>query len=302
MLNRKLNRAGSALLFIFFAVLRAKAGFSPVYLDASIFSSVISHGINVNTNDTGLTISPAKNSLSTPEIPLHPSMKSFIADYNDDNDILFEKLKLNKSGYFKTIDKIFTQYEIPVELKYLAVVESKLKTNAVSGCGAMGLWQFMPATAKRFGLKISSKYDERQHLWKSSVAAAKYLNYLYDFLGDWLLVVAAYNSGPAPVLNAIKKSGSKNFWQLQYFLPKETRLHVKKFIATHYYFEGEGSMVTIGKAESEKYLKELEIYNSENNDNNEEDNSTDPSEQSTANAPWVAVLADEENVKFVLKK
>ena len=111
----------------------------------------------------------------TPQIPLHPSMGIFVADYADDNDELFEKLKLNKSNYLKTIDKVFIQHSIPVELKYMAIVESKLKTDARSGVGAVGVWQFMPATAKRFGLKITSTYDERQHLWKSSVAAAKYL-------------------------------------------------------------------------------------------------------------------------------
>ncbi len=242
---------------------------------------------------------PGNTSLSTPEIPLHPSMGNFIADYADDYEVLFEKSKSSKSGYFKTFDKIFTQHNIPVELKYLAVVESKLKTNARSGVGAVGLWQFMPVTAKQFGLKITAKYDERQHLWKSSVAAAKYLNELYDIFEDWLLVIASYNSGPAPVLNAIKKSGSRNFWKLQYFLPKETRLHVKRFIATHYYFEGCGSLVTLGKAESEKYLKELEVFNSKNNTNDEENDDT---EHISLLSQWIAVINDDKELKLMLKK
>ena len=249
-------------------------------------------------NDSTVAILNNSKSSLAPKIPLHPSMESFIADYAEDNDELFENIRQNKSNYLKTIDKVFSQREIPVELKYMAIVESKLKNNAKSGVGAVGVWQFMPGTAKIFGLKITSRYDERQHLWKSSVAAAKYLNDLYDIFEDWLLVIASYNSGPAPVLNAIKKSGSRNFWKLQYFLPKETRNHVKRFIATHYYFEGRGSLVTLGKAESEKYLKDLEAFNSKNN-SNDQDDTTNPI---ALFSQFVAVVNHEENIKFILKK
>ena len=284
MLNKKLNRTVSFLLIFFLSVLSTSARINPII---------------INKGDTSQELVLENRALLTPEVPLHPSMGSFIADYADDYEALFEKLKLSKSGYFKTIDKVFTQQNIPVELKYLAVVESKLKTDARSGVGAVGLWQFMPVTAKQFGLKITAKYDERQHVWKSSVAAAKYLNDLYDIFEDWLLVIASYNSGPAPVLNAIKKSGSRNFWKLQYFLPKETRLHVKRFIATHYYFEGSGSLVTLGKAESEKYLKELEAFNSKNNTNDEENNNTDPI---SLLSQWVAVINNDRDLSLILKK
>ena len=284
MLNRKQNRSFSFLLIFFLSVLYTSAGINPII---------------INNGDTSQESVPGNVSLSTPEIPLHPSMGNFIADYADDYEELFEKLKTSKNGYFKTFDKVFTQQNIPVELKYLAVVESKLKTNARSGVGAVGLWQFMPGTAKIFGLKITSKYDERQHVWKSSVAAAKYLNELYDMFEDWLLVIASYNSGPAPVLSAIKKSGSRSFWKLQYFLPKETRLHVKRFIATHYYFEGSGSLVTLGKAESEKYLQELEAFNSKNNTNEEEHDNADPN---PLLSQWVAVMNNDNDLKLILKK
>lgn len=236
-----------------------------------------------------------------PEIPLHPSMENFIADYNDDCEELFEKIKLNKSGFLKTIDKVFTQQKVPVELKYLAIVESQLKTDARSGVGAVGLWQFMPGTAKTFGLKITAKYDERKHVWKSSVAAAKYLQDLYAIFGDWLLVVASYNSGPAPVLKAIKKTGNRNFWKIQYLLPKETRNHVKRFIATHYYFEGAGSLVTLGKAEAEKYLKALAEFNANNDNTNEEENN-DPMESTTHISQWIAVINQQKDLSLVLKK
>jgi peptidoglycan lytic transglycosylase D len=284
MLNRKQNRSFSFLLIFFLSVLYTSAGINPII---------------INHKDSSQESAPGNGPLSSPEIPLHPSMENFIADYTNDYQELFEKLKSSKNGYFKTFDKVFTQQNIPVELKYLAVVESKLKTNARSGVGAVGLWQFMPGTAKIFGLKITAKYDERQHVWKSSVAAAKYLNELYNIFEDWLLVIASYNSGPAPVLNAIKKSGSRNFWKLQYFLPKETRLHVKRFIATHYYFEGSGSLVTMGKAESEKYLQELEAFNSKNNTTGEENDTTD---HISLLSQWVAVINNDNDLKLILKK
>jgi membrane-bound lytic murein transglycosylase D len=288
MLNTKITKTGSVILILFFSVLRSNAGYSPSSPDST------SHDF---TNDSIVVSITNNKTPSIPEVPLHPSMESFVDDYAEINDELFEKLKLNKSNYFKTIDKIFLQYSIPVELKYLAVIESHLKTNAISRVGAVGVWQFMPRTAKTLGLKITSRYDERQHLWKSSVAAAKYLRDLHAYFGDWLLVIAAYNSGPLHVINAIKKSGSRSFWKIQYLLPKETRNHVKRFIATHYYFEGCGSLVTVGKAESEKYLKDLEEFNTKD-DGNEHDPTADPITLSQ----WVAVIHNEKDMTFILRK
>ena len=256
MLNLK-NKTGSLIIAFFLTVFSSKAGYVPNAEEIK------------NSHDTTATVVKL-NDPAIPVIPLHSSMENFVSDYANSNDELFEKLKTTKSNYFTTIDKIFLQRNIPVELKYLAIVESQLKTNARSHVGAVGVWQFMPGTAKTFGLKITANADERQHLWKSTVAAAKYIEYLYKFLGDWLLVVASYNSGPAPVLNAIKKTGSKSFWKIQYLLPKETRLHVKRFIATHYYFEGKGSLVTLGKSETEKYLKELDEFNAKSQPENEQ--------------------------------
>jgi membrane-bound lytic murein transglycosylase D len=227
-------------------------------------------------------------------------MENFVEAYAENNSRFFEKIKMSKAGYFKTIDKIFFQNNIPVELKYLAVVESKMNTNALSGCGALGLWQFMPATGKRFGLKITATSDDRKHVWKSTVAAARYLNYLHNLLGDWLLVIASYNSGPAPVLNAIKRSGSRNFWKLQYFLPRETRMHVKKFIAAHYYFEGKGSLVTLGKEESEKYTLVLNAYNASFENKGEGNQQPDGNEKYSHQ--WVAIAGNEKFIKLFLKK
>ena len=284
MLNKKQIKTVSFLLLFFVFVLRSNGGINPLTPNDPAY------------NDSILLSLSGRSSLSVPEVPLHQSMGKFVQEYAEDFDELFESMKVNKIGYLNTIDKVFTQYEIPLELKYLAIIESKLKTDARSGVGAVGVWQFMPGTAKTLGLKITAKYDERQHMWKSTVAAAKYLTWLYGYFEDWLLVVAAYNSGPGPVLNAIKKSGSRSFWKLQNFLPKETRLHVKRFIATHYYFEGGGSLVTLGKVETEKYLKLLEEFNTKNNPGNEQDD-TNP-----AFSQWVAVVNHENSLQLILKK
>ena len=158
---------------------------------------------------------------------------------------------------FNFIDNILAQYGLPKELKYLAVIESHLKPTIRSKAGAVGTWQFMPVTARYFKLTVNAKYDERKNVKKSTEAAAKYLNYLHDIYGDWLLVIAAYNAGPGNVNKAIKIAGSRNFWKLQNHLPAETRGHVKKFIATHYYFEGTGSVTTLTKAEVEAYTEKM---------------------------------------------
>ena len=268
--------------------------FSVLYTSATI------NRIDINKKDSTLE-SKTNASSSAPEIPLHPSMGGFIADYADDYEELFEKIRVTKSSYLKTIDKVFQQQNIPIELKYMAIVESKLKTDARSGVGAVGLWQFMPVTAKELGLKITAKLDERQHVWKSSVAAARYMRDLYDIFEDWLLVVASYNSGPAPVLNAIKKSGSRSFWKLQNFLPKETRLHVKRFIATHYYFEGKGSLVTLGKSETEKYLKAVEDYLATTS-NKEESNDKPADAEDVLSNQWVGIVKSDNEFKLILRK
>ena len=196
----------------------------------------------------------------SPKIQLNKFASGFVKKYLKENSNGLVKIKERSNPYFKTIDEVFTRYEIPVELKYLAVIESKLNTKALSHVGARGAWQLMPSTAKTLGLVVKGKYDERTNNYKSTVAAAKYLKTLYDDLGDWLLVIAAYNSGPGYVYKAIKKAGSHDFWRLQYFLPKETRNHVKRFISVHYYFEGEGSETTLTKAEWIKYRKEMTVF------------------------------------------
>jgi len=183
---------------------------------------------------------------------LNPRAISFVEDYIEKNSEDLEEMRGWGKPYFNVMDAILIAHNLPKELKYLAVIESRLHTSAVSWAGAVGPWQLMPATARVLGLKVNHKTDERTNYIKSTHAAAKYLNDLYDQFGDWLLVIAAYNGGAGNVLKAIRKSGSRNFWDLQYYLPAESRNHVKKFIGTHYIFEGQGGLTTLTKKETDE--------------------------------------------------
>lgn len=203
---------------------------------------------------------------AAPKARLNASAKTYVAQYLKSNDEMLQKVKGSGDRYFRIIESIFRKNDIPVELKYLAVVESGLKTTARSHAGAVGTWQFMATTARELGLKVTSRYDERKNFYKSTAAAARYLKDLYSVYGDWLLVIAAYNAGPVKVDYAIKRSGSRNFWRLQNFLPTETRYHVKRFIGTHYFFEGQGSEVTLTKAESAAYRKAMDKFLEEQKD------------------------------------
>jgi len=175
---------------------------------------------------------------------INPNAESYMQDYLKQHSTSLVKMKGWGQPYFNLIDNILSQYGLPKELKYLAVIESNLNTRATSWVGAGGPWQFMPYTARDYGLVVNNVLDERRDYYKSTHAAARYLVTLYGQMHDWLLVIAAYNGGPGRVFSAIKKSGSRNFWSLQYYLPTESRNHVKKFIATHYIMEGSGGITT----------------------------------------------------------
>lgn len=168
---------------------------------------------------------------------VNPFAENYMQDYLRLHSSSLTKMKSWGIPYFNLIDKIFSQYGLPRELKYLAVIESNLNTGATSWVGAGGPWQFMPYTARDYGLIVNRGNDERRDYIKSTHAAARYLLTLYRQMHDWLLVIAAYNGGPGKVYEAMRKSGSKDFWALQYYLPIESRNHVKKFIATHYVME-----------------------------------------------------------------
>ena len=137
--------------------------------------------------------------------------------------------------YIPIFEEALEAYQLPLELKYLPVIESALNPLAVSRVGATGLWQFMITTAKQYGLQVNSLTDERRDPVKASYAAARYLKDLYRVFGDWNLVIAAYNCGPENINKAIHRSnGEKDYWQIYPYLPKETRGYVPAFIAANY--------------------------------------------------------------------
>ena len=138
--------------------------------------------------------------------------------------------------YMPIFEEALEVYQLPLELKYLPIIESALNPKAVSRVGAAGLWQFMPATGKQYGLKLNSLVDERRDPIKSSYAAAHYLRDLYKIFGDWNLVIAAYNCGPENINKAIRRAGgdNKDYWHIYPYLPRETRGYVPAFIAANY--------------------------------------------------------------------
>lgn len=184
------------------------------------------------------------------DVQLNPQAVSFVQEYIRKQGEELGKMKTWAKPFFDLYDNILSSYGVPKEMKYLSVIESHLTPGLVSWAGAVGPWQIMADEAKRFGLRTGG-VDDRMDYYKSTTVAAHLMKELYSQFGDWLLVVAAYNGGAGSVRKAIKKSGSRDFWDLQYFLPEETRNHVKKFIGTHYAFEGGGGWTTMTAAEAQ---------------------------------------------------
>lgn len=182
-------------------------------------------------------------------VQLNPHAVPFIQKYIEQEGANLEKMKIWGKPYFDMFDMILRKYNLPEELKYLAVIESSLISNSVSSAGAVGPWQIMAGEAKRLGLRLGGRNDERKNFYKSTHAAARILCELHKQFKDWLLVIAAYNCGASRVRSAIKRSGSADFWDMQAYLPAQTRAHVKRFIGTHYIFEGNGGLTTMTAAE-----------------------------------------------------
>ena len=137
--------------------------------------------------------------------------------------------------YFPMFEEILDKYDLPLELKYLPIIESALNPRAVSRVGATGLWQFMYGTGRMFHLEINSFVDDRRDPVKSSYAAAQFLSHLYDMYKDWTLVIAAYNCGPGNVNKAIRRAkGKRDYWDIYPYLPRETRGYVPAFIGAAY--------------------------------------------------------------------
>jgi len=175
---------------------------------------------------------------NTPTTNSYPIYEPFIKTYTNRFQKGLVNLKNKNKNLLQFIEYVLAKNGIPKQLKNLAIIESNLNHKTVSWVGAVGPWQFMPATARQFGLTINDTVDERYDIYKSTYAAAKYLKQLYQHYSNWNLVVAAYNSGTAHVDKAIKQNSSTSFWNIQYNLPTETRNHVKKFIGTSYIIDG----------------------------------------------------------------
>ncbi len=171
-------------------------------------------------------------------ISYNPSLESVIKSFLIRKRDLMERMLVASQFYFPLFEQELDNYNIPLELKYLAIVESALNPRAKSRVGATGLWQFMYSTGKMYDLDVSSYVDERSDPIKSTKAACQYLSKLYDIFGDWDLALAAYNSGPGNVNKAIRRSGGyTNYWNIRRNLPRETAGYVPAFLATMYLFE-----------------------------------------------------------------
>lgn len=162
-------------------------------------------------------------------------VKDYILLFTTDRRKDMEKMLGFSDYYFPMIESQLDLYQLPFELKYLAVLESGLDPFAVSTSGAVGLWQFLLHSARMFNLEVNSFIDERRDPLKSTVAACQYLVYLHDMFNDWHLALAAYNGGPGVVRTAIERAGGKsNFWEIREFLPEQTRNYIPAFIAITY--------------------------------------------------------------------
>lgn len=168
------------------------------------------------------------------EMPYNPIVRNCIDSYMRNKRGSLSAILGRSMLYMPIFEQALEEAGLPLELKYLAVVESALRPDATSRVGAAGLWQFMPATGRMYNLSLTSLVDERRDPYKSSVAAAQYLKDLYEMFGDWHLALAAYNCGPGRVSRDIRATGKNNFWEIYYKLPSETRMYVPLFIAANY--------------------------------------------------------------------
>ncbi|AWG20897.1 lytic transglycosylase [Flavobacterium faecale] len=180
----------------------------------------------------------AMNAKSPFRIQYNENLENVIKSFLKYRRKSYERLMAVSEYYFPLFEETFAKNNVPLEIKYLAIVESALNPKAVSKMGATGLWQFMYQTGKQYDLKIDSYVDERSDPYKATQAAAQYMSNMHAIFGDWELVLASYNSGPGNVTKAIRRSGGKqSFWDIRNYLPKETQGYVPAFLATMYIYE-----------------------------------------------------------------
>jgi membrane-bound lytic murein transglycosylase D len=272
-----INRKGAKLIL---AALFFYGLYSTSFAQTIKSSSVYRSQDTTAENDQSLinTLAPKQSFINYThpvQVALNPMVTGFVQQYATKQSAGYEKMKSWGKPYFDMYDQILPQYGVPKELKYLSVIESYLQPSTISWAGAVGPWQLMDYEGKRYGLRMNSSIDERMDFYKSTHAACKLIKELYETFGDWLLVIAAYNGGVGRVKQCIKKAnGSRSFWDIQYFLPEETRTHVKKYIATHYIFEGSGGWTTMTAAETNQYIASIAANNQQPELTNEEINNS----------------------------
>lgn len=177
----------------------------------------------------------ALNELTPINLVYNSHVKAFINLYVSQRRDVSSRVLGLASLYYPMFEEKLDMFDMPLELKHLAVVESALNATAKSRVGATGLWQFMYTTGKMFGLEVDTYVDDRKDPYDATIAACRYMRYLYGIYGDWNLVLAAYNSGPGNVNKAIRRSGGKkDYWEIRPWLPRETRGYVPAFIAVNY--------------------------------------------------------------------
>lgn len=175
------------------------------------------------------------DALSPFDLEYNPYVQGYINMYTMRRREQVSRMMALSQYYFPMFEEMLDKYNLPLELKYLAICESALNPMAKSRSAAMGLWQFMYPTGKMFGLQVTSYVDERCDPYKSTQAACEYFQYLYGLFGDWQMVLAAYNGGPGTVNKAIRRSGGKKtYWEIRPYLPTETQGYVPAFIAVNY--------------------------------------------------------------------
>lgn len=212
-------------------------------LSENMFSDIsdinIDSEVNYDLSTEILKKRLAKMDAKSPfNIEYNPALENTIKAFLKNRPKAFERLMAVSEYYFPMFEEHLAKYNIPLELKYLAIVESALNPKAKSRVGASGLWQFMYPTGKQYNLEVTSYVDERYDPLKATEAACQYLSSLFGIFGDWSMVLAAYNCGPGNVSKAIRRSGgSQNYWNIRKNLPKETANYVPAFLATFYIYE-----------------------------------------------------------------
>ncbi|MFX0556044.1 LysM peptidoglycan-binding domain-containing protein [Maribacter sp. CXY002] len=211
--------------------------FEEMYEEVAHLDPNATYDIEINTDTLKMRLKRLNQ--KTPfNVAYNPSLESVIKSFLTRKRELMERMLTVSQFYFPLFEQQLDNYDIPLEMKYLSIIESALNPKAKSRVGATGLWQFMYGTGKMYKLDVTSYVDERSDPIKSTEAACKYLSRLYGIFNDWDLALAAYNSGPGNVNKAIRRSGGyKNYWNIRRNLPRETAGYVPAFLATMYLFE-----------------------------------------------------------------